>query len=50
MGRAQEWGVTGTPAFLFEGVFVLPGFQPPEVVDQIATRVAERLRPSDERP
>lgn len=43
MGRAQEWGVTGTPAFLFAGAFVLPGFQPADVVDQIARRVGERL-------
>lgn len=48
MGRAQEWGITGTPAFLFEGTFVLPGYQPAEVVDQIASRVAERLAAADD--
>ena len=42
MLSAVEWGVTGTPAYLFEGAFVLPGFQDEEVFDRIVDRLANQ--------
>lgn len=40
--KAHEMGVTGTPATMFEGGFVLPGLQDHEVIDRIGAKLAQR--------
>ena len=36
---AFERGVTGTPAWLFDGVFLLPGVQDPELYERVLTKL-----------
>jgi predicted DsbA family dithiol-disulfide isomerase len=42
MEAAMEAGVTGTPAWLFDGKFLLPGAQPRDVVRRVVERLKER--------
>ncbi len=41
--KAHELGVTGTPATMFPGGFVLPGLQDHDVIDRIGGKIAARL-------
>lgn len=40
--EAVDAGVTGTPAWLFAGRYLLPGAQPREVLDRVVTLLRER--------
>ena len=40
--EAVDLGVTGTPAWVFPGGFVVPGAQPREVLDRVVARLRER--------
>jgi predicted DsbA family dithiol-disulfide isomerase len=42
MSDAADIGITGTPAWLFESGFVLPGVQPRELYTRIVTRLRAR--------
>ena len=42
MTMANEIGVTGTPAWLINGRFLLPGAQPHDVIERVVQRVRER--------
>jgi len=46
MAAAERVGVTGTPAWLLDGRFLLPGVQPPDVVERIVARLRERPAPA----
>lgn len=39
---AHEYGVTATPAWLFDSGFVLPGVQPPELFERVVKRLGDR--------
>jgi predicted DsbA family dithiol-disulfide isomerase len=45
MAAAEEVGVTGTPAWLLDGRFLLPGAQPPDVIQRVVARLRERPAP-----
>lgn len=44
MARAREHGVSATPAWLVDGVFLIPGVQPVETVQRWVGRLQERDR------
>ena len=46
MAAADRVGVTGTPAWLLDGRFLLPGVQPHDVVERIVARLRERPAPA----
>lgn len=39
MAAAEQVGVTGTPAWLLDGRFLLPGAQPHEVIERVVARL-----------
>jgi predicted DsbA family dithiol-disulfide isomerase len=45
MAAAEQVGVTGTPAWLLDGRFLLPGAQPHDVIARIVARLRERPPP-----
>jgi predicted DsbA family dithiol-disulfide isomerase len=45
MAAAEQVGVTGTPAWLIDGRFLLPGAQPHDVIERIVARLRERPAP-----
>jgi predicted DsbA family dithiol-disulfide isomerase len=46
MAAAEQVGVTGTPAWLLDGRFLLPGAQPRDVIERIVSRLRERPPPT----
>jgi len=46
MAAAERVGVTGTPAWLLDGRFLLPGAQPHDVIERIISRLRERPPPT----
>ena len=46
MAAAEQVGVSGTPAWLLDGRFLLPGVQAPDVIERIVARLRERPAPS----
>jgi predicted DsbA family dithiol-disulfide isomerase len=42
MAAAEQVGVTGTPAWLLDGRFVLPGAQPHDVIERTVARLRDR--------
>ena len=46
MAAAEQVGVTGTPAWLLDGRFLLPGAQPHDVIERVVSRLQERPPPT----
>jgi predicted DsbA family dithiol-disulfide isomerase len=46
MAAAERVGVTGTPAWLLDGRFLLPGAQPHAVIERVVSRLRERPPPA----
>ncbi|MCY3586783.1 MAG: DsbA family protein [Acidimicrobiaceae bacterium] len=46
MTRANEWGISATPSWLFDGRLVIPGAQDDDFMADVITRLRERPAPS----
>ncbi len=45
MARANEWGISATPSWLFDGRLVIPGAQDDDFMADVITRLRERPTP-----
>ena len=42
MARANEWGISATPSWLFDGRLVIPGAQDDDFMADVIRRLRER--------